>query len=137
MMVTWKTGLPRSITCLHSLLSTLFPGHFELATKSELQQFRNYLAALRDQVARMYREGLPLQQVQAALVLNAYKNFRQYPNYEATFKDNAAAYYRQLEKRSGPATLSVRAGCRGTADSKSKKAEVTFALPPSAQYLPS
>jgi cyclase len=78
------------------------PGHFELATKNELQRFRNYLAALRDQVARMYREGLPLQQVQAALVLNAYKNFRQYPNYEATFKDNAAAYYRQLEKRSGP-----------------------------------
>ena len=75
------------------------PGHFELATKNELQRFRNYLAELRDQVARMYRQGLPLKQVQAALALNAYKNFRQYPNYEATFKDNAAAYYRQLEKR--------------------------------------
>jgi len=31
--------------------------------------------------------------------LDVYKNFRQYPNYEATFKDNAAAYYGQLEKR--------------------------------------
>ena len=78
------------------------PGHFELATRSELQRFRNYLAELRDQVARMYRQGLPLKRIQAALALNAYKNFRQYPNYEATFKDNAAAYYRQLEKRSGP-----------------------------------
>ena len=78
------------------------PGHFELATKSELQRFRNYLADLRDQVARMYRQGMPLDRIQASLALDAYKNFRQYPNYEATFKDNAAAYYRQLEKRQPP-----------------------------------
>lgn len=75
------------------------PGHFELATKSDLQRFRNYLADLRDQVARMYRQGMPLERVQAALALDAYKNFRQYPNYEATFKDNAATYYQQLTKR--------------------------------------
>lgn len=75
------------------------PGHFELATKSELQRFRDYLAALRDQVARMYRQGMPLQRVQASLSLGAYKDFRQYPNYEATFKDNAAAYHQQLTKR--------------------------------------
>lgn len=78
------------------------PGHFELATKSELQRFRNYLADLRDQVARMYQQGMPLAQIQTSLTLNAYKNFRQYPNYEATFKDNAAAYYQQLEKRHVP-----------------------------------
>jgi cyclase len=75
------------------------PGHFELATKSELQRFRNYLADLREQVARMYRQGMPLERVQVSLALDAYKNFRQYPNYEATFKDNAAAYYEQLTKR--------------------------------------
>jgi cyclase len=75
------------------------PGHFELATKSELQRFRNYLVDLRDQVARMYRQGMPLERIQSSLALNAYKNFSQYPNYEATFKDNAAAYYQQLEKR--------------------------------------
>jgi glyoxylase-like metal-dependent hydrolase (beta-lactamase superfamily II) len=75
------------------------PGHFELAAKSDLQHFRNYLADLRDQVARMYRQGMPLERIQSALALDAYKNFRQYPNYEATFKDNAAAYYRQLTKR--------------------------------------
>jgi glyoxylase-like metal-dependent hydrolase (beta-lactamase superfamily II) len=74
------------------------PGHFELATKSELQRFRNYLADLRDQVAHMYRQGLPLERIQSSLALDAYKNFRQYPNYEATFKDNAAAYYQQLTK---------------------------------------
>src|SRR6185312_13038698 len=75
------------------------PGHFELATKSELQRFRNYLADLRDQVARMYAQNMPLERIQKSLALDVYKNFRQYPNYEATFKDNAAAYYGQLEKR--------------------------------------
>ena len=78
------------------------PGHFELATKTELQHFRNYLADLRDQVARMYRQGMPLERIQSSLALDAYKYFRQYPNYEATFKDNAAAYYRQLERRAFP-----------------------------------
>lgn len=75
------------------------PGHFELATKSELQRFRNYLSDLREQVAHMYKQGMPLERIQSALALDAYKNFRQYPNYEATFKDNAAAYYEQLQKR--------------------------------------
>jgi glyoxylase-like metal-dependent hydrolase (beta-lactamase superfamily II) len=78
------------------------PGHFELATRIELQRFRNYLAELRDQVARMYRQGMPLERIQSSLALDTYKNFRQYPNYEATFKDNAAAYYRQLQKRQPP-----------------------------------
>jgi cyclase len=75
------------------------PGHFELATKNELRHFRNYLAALRNQVKRMRGNGLRLQQVQKALVLSDYKDLRQFPQYEATFKDNAAAYYRQLERR--------------------------------------
>ena len=90
------------------------PGHFELATKSELQRFRNYLADLRDQVARMYRQGMPLERVQASLALDAYKNFRQYPNYEATFKDNAAAYYKQLQKRRRSG-ISVYSDCAGRA----------------------
>ncbi|HEX4603748.1 MAG TPA: MBL fold metallo-hydrolase [Candidatus Angelobacter sp.] len=77
------------------------PGHFELATKTELRRFRNYLAALRDQVARMRANGLALERIQKLLVLAAYKDFRQYPQYEATFKDNAAAYYSQLEHK-GP-----------------------------------
>lgn len=82
-------------------VDNIVPGHFELATKNELQRFRNYLAELRDQVARMYSNGLPLDQIQKRLVLSVYKGFRQYPQYEATFKDNAAAYYGQLERR-GP-----------------------------------
>jgi cyclase len=74
------------------------PGHFELATKTELQRFRNYLADLRDQVRSLRSKGLSLEKVQNALVLSGYKDFRQFPQYEATFKDNAAAYYKQLER---------------------------------------
>lgn len=77
----------------------IVPGHFELATKAEMQTFRNYLADLRDQVARMHAEGKTLEQVQQLLNVSAYKGLRQFPNYEATFEDNAAAYYVQLEKR--------------------------------------
>jgi cyclase len=95
-MENWITALDHMLALP---LEHVVPGHFELATKSELQRFRNYLGDLRDQVARMYRQGMPLDLVQASLALNSYKNFRQYPKYEATFKDNAAAYYRQLEKR--------------------------------------
>lgn len=78
-------------------LERVVPGHFELATKNELQHFRNYLADLRDQVARMHANGLSLDRVQKLLVLKDYKSFRQFPQYEATFKDNAAAYYKQLD----------------------------------------
>ncbi|HSK45099.1 MAG TPA: MBL fold metallo-hydrolase [Candidatus Binatia bacterium] len=95
-MENWITALDHMLTLP---VEHVVPGHFELATKSELQLFRNYLADLRDQVARMYRQGMPLERIQASLTLDAYKNFRQYPNYEATFKDNAAAYYQQLTKR--------------------------------------
>jgi len=79
-------------------LDAVVPGHFELASKDQLQRFRNYLADLRDQVAAMFRAGTPLDQVQKRLDMGNYKDFRQYPNYEATFADNATTYYRQLEK---------------------------------------
>ena len=95
-MENWITALDHMLALP---IEHVVPGHFELATKNELQHFRNYLADVRDQVARMYRQGIPLKKIQASLALDAYKKFRQYPQYEATFKDNAAAYYRQLEKR--------------------------------------
>ena len=95
-MENWITALDHMLALP---VEHVVPGHFELATKNELHRFRNYLADLRDQVARMYRQGMPLERIQASLALGAYKNFRQYPNYEATFKDNAAAYYQQLTKR--------------------------------------
>jgi glyoxylase-like metal-dependent hydrolase (beta-lactamase superfamily II) len=95
-MENWISALDQMLALP---VAHVVPGHFELATKSDLQRFRNYLADLRDQVGRMYRQGMSLERIQSSLALDAYKNFRQYPNYEATFKDNAAAYYEQLQKR--------------------------------------
>jgi cyclase len=77
----------------------IVPGHFELATTTELQRFRNYLADLRDQVRSMFEKRESLYAVKKSLRLEKYKNFRQYPKYEATFADNAEAYYKQLADR--------------------------------------
>ncbi|HEY6967996.1 MAG TPA: MBL fold metallo-hydrolase [Candidatus Angelobacter sp.] len=81
-------------------LDAVVPGHFELASKEELRRFRDYLAALRDQVEPMYRAGVPLNEVVKRLDMSKYEDFRQYPQYEATFGDNARTYYRQLQQRS-------------------------------------
>jgi cyclase len=80
-------------------LAHVVPGHFELATTKELRRFHDYLAALRDQVKPMYRNGLALEQVKQRISLPGFKDFRQFPKYEATFSDNAAAYYSQLQRR--------------------------------------
>ena len=95
-MVNWIAALDQMLALP---VEHVVPGHFELATKNELRRFRNYLAELRNQVARMRGHGLSLERIQKLLMLSAFKNFRQYPQYEATFKDNAAAYYGQLEHR--------------------------------------
>lgn len=95
-MENWIAALDKM---LDLRIDHVVPGHFELATKAELQRFRDYLAALRDQVSSMYRSGLSLEQVKQRIALPAFKDFRQFPKYEATFADNAEAYYRQLERR--------------------------------------
>lgn len=94
------------ITALDSILklpvNAVVPGHFALAGKEQLLEFRNYLSDLRDQVARLFHASASLNEVQKKLDLHKYKNLRQYPNYEATFADNASAYYHQLEKKAQP-----------------------------------
>jgi cyclase len=75
------------------------PGHFAVAEIDDLRHFRDYLAALRDQVAFMVRQGKTLEQMKAGLDLRQFTGLRQFPQYEATFADNAAAYYRQLQAR--------------------------------------
>lgn len=94
------------IAALDSILKfpvqAVVPGHFELGTKQQLQRFRDYLAELRDQVARLFRSGASLEDVKKKLDLHDFSNFRQYPQYEATFADNAAAYYHQLQQKRTP-----------------------------------
>lgn len=78
------------------------PGHFALASKKELARFRDYLAQLRKQVGRMYRNGASLEEVKKSAWAAGFTDMRQFPQYEATFADNAAAYYHQLEERKAP-----------------------------------
>jgi len=82
-------------------VDVVVPGHFEAGSKEQLQHFHDYLAELRDQVARLFRSGASLAQVQKKLDMRRYQDLRQYPQYEATFADNAAAYYHQLQRRKG------------------------------------
>ena len=82
-------------------VDTFVPGHFEVGDKEQLRHFRDYLAELREQVARLFRSGASLAEVKKKLDMSRYKDLRQYPQYEATFADNAAAYYHQLQQRKG------------------------------------
>jgi cyclase len=80
-------------------LEHVVPGHFELGTTADLQRFHNYLADLYQQVVDLQKRGEALNQIQQNLHLEKYSDFRQYPKYEATFSDNAAVIYQQVQAR--------------------------------------
>lgn len=78
-------------------LEHVVPGHFELATKSDLKRFRDYLNDLYEQVRALKQRNETLEQVRHDVHMEKYSDFRQYPKYEATFADNAAVIYQQLQ----------------------------------------
>ncbi len=78
-------------------LDNVVPGHFELATKSELRRFRDYLNDLYQQVQALKQTNKTLEQVRQDIHMEKYSDFRQYANYGATFADNAAVIYQQIE----------------------------------------
>ncbi len=78
-------------------LDHVVPGHFELSTRPDLQRFRDYLNDLYQQVRALKQKNETLEQVQRDLHMEKYYDFRQYPKYEATFADNAATIYQQLQ----------------------------------------
>jgi len=73
------------------------PGHFEVGTKSDLRRFRNYLSDLFQQVRAIKERGATLDQVRHEVNTQKYADFRQYPKYQASFADNAAVIYQQLQ----------------------------------------
>lgn len=79
-------------------VESVVPGHFELAGKPELQRFRDYLSDLYSQVQALYKKGATVQEVRQNIHMEKYKDFRQYEKYEATFADNAATIYQQLQQ---------------------------------------
>src|ERR1700737_4504043 len=78
-------------------LDNVVPGHFELATKSELKRFRDYLNDLYQQVRALKKTNKTLEQVRHDIHMEKYSDFRQYANYGATFADNAAVIYQQMK----------------------------------------
>ena len=78
-------------------LEHVVPGHFELSTKADLQHFRDYMASLYQQVVDLKAKGDSLDQIQHNLHLEKFSDFRQFSKYEATFSDNAAVIYQQLQ----------------------------------------
>ena len=78
---------------------TVVPGHFELATKADLQRFRNYLNDLFTQVSVLYKSGVKEQDAVRQIHMEKYKDFRQYPQFHATFADNAEVIYQQLQQQ--------------------------------------
>ena len=79
-------------------IDSVVPGHFELAGKPELKRFRDYLNDLYTQVQALYAKHASLQDVRRTIHMEKYADFRQYPNYQATFADNAETIYHQLQQ---------------------------------------
>jgi cyclase len=79
-------------------LDAVVPGHFELGTKKDLQRFRDYRSDLFTQVEDLSRKGATLAEVRRNMHMEKYRDFRQYPQYHATFADNAEAIYQQLQE---------------------------------------
>ena len=91
---TWIQALDR---VLQLPLAHVVPGHFELGSKADLQRFRNYLSDLFQQVRIMRQRGETLDQVRQNIHTEKYADFRQFSKYQATFADNAAVIYEQLQ----------------------------------------
>jgi glyoxylase-like metal-dependent hydrolase (beta-lactamase superfamily II) len=72
------------------------PGHFELGTRESITRFRDYMADLKGQVDRLSASGATSEQVRRQIDMQKYKDFRQFPQFHATFADNAEAMYRQI-----------------------------------------
>lgn len=88
------------IATLNAFLATpsevFVPGHFELGDRNDVVFFRDYLADLKAQVVALSAQGMTLEQVKEHIKPGRFAGLRQFPQYGATFADNAASIYLQL-----------------------------------------
>lgn len=85
-------------TMLNGPAEKFVPGHFEIGSRQDLRRFHDYLAALRDQVAAQIAVGASWEQTRQRLDMSRFSDFRQYPNFHATFADNASVLYQELAR---------------------------------------
>lgn len=87
---------------LNTTAQTFVPGHFEVGSRADLQRFHDYLADLRDQVASQVAKGNTWEQITQHLDMKRYSDFRQFPNFQATFAANASVIYAELTHKEKP-----------------------------------
>jgi cyclase len=85
-------------TFLARPVDVFVPGHFAVGDRKNLIFFRNYLEYLTNEVTRLAAQGMSLEQVKQQVKIGEYSTLHQYPKYDATVSDNAAAIYLQLQK---------------------------------------
>lgn len=86
----------------------VIPGHFAPGQQADLMRFRAYLQAQWDSAAAALAKGAAVEQVAAQASFPQFRSFRQYPQYAATFADNARAVARELSEQ--PAAPGQRGG---------------------------
>jgi cyclase len=72
------------------------PGHFDVGTRETFTHFRDYMSDLTTQVEALVRSGATAAQVREKIDMKKYSEFKQYPQFGASFADNAEAVYHQL-----------------------------------------
>lgn len=91
------------IQILEQLLATpaqtFVPGHFEVGSRQDFQRFHDYLVALRDQVSAQINAGASWEQISHNLHVEQFSDFRQFPQFHATFEDNAHTIYNELKRQ--------------------------------------
>lgn len=78
------------------------PGHFELGNRVTVSRFRDYMGDLYEQVKRLQSSGADAATIREKIDMKKYSDFRQFPQFRATFGDNAEAIYRQLQIATTP-----------------------------------
>ena len=73
------------------------PGHFEVGSRKTVQRFHDYLADLSSEVQKLRDAGVTEDQLRERIQMAKYSDFQQYPQFEATFGDNAVSIFRQMK----------------------------------------
>lgn len=94
-VLNWIRALEKMLS---TAAQTFVPGHFEVGSRADLQRFHDYMADLRDQVSAQAARQAPWEEIRQHLDMKRYADFRQFPNFHATFADNARAIYEELER---------------------------------------
>ena len=93
-------GLLRDLDQLLALhAARVIPGHFGVATQRELSRFRDYIQAVDEFARAALARGLAPAQTGEDARFPAFDDYRQFPQYKATFADNVRAAARQRAAR--------------------------------------